>query len=137
MNHSILTLKTDINAVTSFLSDRLLVWVFVALVTPLVAGAPAIYAQEPLCQPGTDITIKNETFKLEVIRLVNQKRTSRCLHSLRHNGSLTKAARAQKSTGGRQGGPEDSTTASSGRRVPSAVKAGNRSPVTGSYTPIK
>jgi len=71
-----------------------LVWLIVALATPMVAGAPAVYAQEPGGEPGADISIQNEAFELEVIRLVNQERISRGLHPLRRNSSLTNAARA-------------------------------------------
>ena len=72
----------------------LLVGVIVALATPMVAGAPALYAQEPGGEPGADVTIQNEAFELEVIRLVNQERSARGLHPLRHNSSLSNAARA-------------------------------------------
>ncbi len=72
----------------------LLVWVIVGLATPMVAHAPAVYAQEPGSQSAADISIQNEAFELEVIRLVNQERISRGLHPLRRNSSLTNAARA-------------------------------------------
>ena len=71
----------------------LLVWVIVALATPVVAGAPAVYAQEPGSEPGADIITQDEGYELEVIRLVNQERVSRGLHPLRRNSSLTNAAR--------------------------------------------
>jgi hypothetical protein len=53
-----------------------------------------LYAQEPGGQADPDISIQNEAFELEVIRLVNQERISRGLHPLRRNSSLTNAARA-------------------------------------------
>jgi uncharacterized protein YkwD len=70
-----------------------LIWIIVALVFTLHAGAPALYAQGPTGDAEADIGIQNEAFELEVIRLVNQERVSRGLHPLRLNTNLRDSAR--------------------------------------------
>lgn len=71
-----------------------LLWIIVALVATLHTAAPALYAQGPTGDAEADISIQNEAFELEVIRLVNQERISRALHPLRLNTNLRDAARA-------------------------------------------
>lgn len=76
------------------LTSWCLVWTIVMLLVSMHTGAPALYAQGPAGDAGADISIQNETFELEVIRLVNEERISRGFHPLRLNTDLRDAARA-------------------------------------------
>jgi uncharacterized protein YkwD len=68
--------------------------IILALIAPLSAGTSPLYAQAPTDSTKSDIGVQDEAFELEVIRLVNLERTSRGLHPLIRNSSLTNAARA-------------------------------------------
>lgn len=68
--------------------------IILALIAPLSAGISPLYAQAPTDGTEAAIGVQNEAYELEVIRLVNLERTSRGLHPLIRNSSLTSAARA-------------------------------------------
>lgn len=68
--------------------------IILALFAPLSSGTSPLYAQAPTDSPEADIGVQDEAFELEVIRLANLERTSRGLHPLIRNSSLTNAARA-------------------------------------------
>lgn len=71
-----------------------ILFIVLALIAPLSAGISPLYAQEPTDGTENDIGVQDESDELEVIRLVNLERTSRGLHPLIRNSSLTDAARA-------------------------------------------
>jgi uncharacterized protein YkwD len=71
-----------------------LVCIVATLVAPFFFNGSFLHAQEPTGDSQANLAAQNEAFELEVIRLVNVERTSRGLHPLARNSSLTESARA-------------------------------------------